>query len=208
MRSIKWLILGLIFTAQLVWATPQLGCNTPRYAALFYVGNVTKDTLGQVIGMNYSLDREQLLSVELTRTFPSGSGPRQYFGPVLNRFWLNLNLTYHRDPEMGPIYEIAPFISGHWQLFHWQDTFALFFAVGEGVSYVSNVPSREFRNSDDPVRFLNYLMFEFSCTSPKHPELEFVMRIHHRSGVFGLYNANNSGATAVGVGLRYFFWPQ
>lgn len=185
-------------------------CSAPhqptRYGALVYLGKITENTLGQVVGMNFSLDQETLYSIELTRTFSSDSAVRRYFGPLFHRAWLNLNITYHDDPVKGAIYEFAPYFSAHWRLINWQRHLNVYLAIGEGVSYVSNVPLREFRNSDEPKKLLNYLMFEFCFVHPCYSQLELVARIHHRSGVFGLYNANNSGSTAVGLAIRYFFF--
>lgn len=208
-KAITSVILTLLLVCPL--AKALTGCagypNQPeRYGVLLYAGRITNSTLGQVVGMNFTLDEEKLYSIELTRTF-AGDGPvRRYFGPMFQRFWLNFNVTYHDDPFKGNIYEFAPFISGHWRILNWHRKLQIHFAVGEGISYVTKVPMREFRNSDSPKKVLNYLMFEFSFTSPQCPQLELVARIHHRSGVFGLYNANNSGSTAVGLAVRYFFW--
>lgn len=48
-------------------------------------------------------------------------------------------------------------------------------------------------------------MFETTAALPMFPYLEAVARIHHRSGVFGLYGAGNSGSTAIGIGERVRF---
>lgn len=177
-----------------------------RYSILGYYGRMTRNTLGQVIGMAYILDDEKLYSCELSRYFASESGIRRFFGPLISKLALTINFTYHDDPYVGSIYEFDPYLYASWHLFTIPCFASANIAVGEGMSYLTATPTLEHRNSDDTKKLLNYLMFELVFSSPVYTKWEIVGRIHHRSGVFGLYNANNSGATAVGLALRYFFW--
>lgn len=183
----------------------RLPYTPTRYSALIYHGRITENTLGQVIGMCYSLDKEKLYSLEVSRYFSSDSGIRRYFDKVVSDVACSMNFTYHNDPYVGDIYEFDPFMYFAWHLFTLSDVIRCHLALGEGLSYLSKIPTRERRDSTDPKRLLNYLMFELVLGFPRHPAIELIGRIHHRSGVFGLYNANNSGSTAVGLAVRYFF---
>lgn len=205
MRRIIFILLTLC--CQMVWAQTcrTMAYEPARYGVTLYYGKITMDTLGQVVGMNFSVDDETLYSAEFNYAFSNDSAVRHYFGRMIHNAGLNLNFTIHDDPVMGTIYEVDPYFSAHWKLFTLSDFLTSTFGIGEGISYVSKVPLRETRNSDDPQRFLNYLMFEFTFSSPRYPELELIARVHHRSGVFGLYKANNSGSTAVGLAARYYF---
>ena len=57
------------------------------------------------------------------------------------------------------------------------------FAVGEGISYATEVP--ELEPGEGASQWLNYLLFEVTFALPKYPEWAIVGRIHHRSGFFG-----------------------
>lgn len=177
-----------------------------QWDVMVYYGQTTKNTLGQVIGFNAEIDKERLYSFEIGRVNDSCGNANHWLGHFWGRTEFLLNFTYHDDRlGVGSIYEYIFYFRAHWTHFPWNHYVYTTFAIGEGVSYISDIPVREQRESDEPKNFLNYLMFEVSFAHPCHKEIELVLRIHHRSGVFGLYNANNSGATAVGLGLRYYF---
>jgi hypothetical protein len=100
---------------------------------------------------------------------------------------------------------------------HWEGTIALMFrtgqiplfgglsvnlAVGEGLSYASERPSLEGNPNLEPTRLLNYLAFEAEFSHSSLPGVYFVPRIHHRSGVFGLFADKGSGSNFIGAGIR------
>ena len=92
-----------------------------------------------------------------------------------------------------------------WSNFPWQKYLVTTIGAGEGLSYDSKVPQAEAQNSTNTQNLLNFLMFEIAFALPSHPNFEVIGRIHHRSGVYGLYTDGNSGSTAVGVAVRYHF---
>ena len=49
------------------------------------------------------------------------------------------------------------------------------------------------------------MVVELTIASPRYPRLQLVMRIHHRSGAFGLYHAGNTGSNDLALGIRYLF---
>lgn len=198
----RFLLALLLLLTQPVFANWDDFWQTKWSGAVYY-GKFTKDTLGQVVGFNFELDEDKLYSVEVTRYFRIDGAMRQYWGPMVDEIGITLNFTLH-DDRFGTIYEIIPYITAKWPLLPENDLIKARIIIGEGISWVSNVPYREHRNSDEPQKLLNYLMFEISLAPAKHPEFELVYRIHHRSGVFGLYGADNSGSTAVGLTLRYY----
>ncbi|WP_373501163.1 hypothetical protein [Desulfococcus sp.] len=97
-----------------------------------------------------------------------------------------------------------------WLRFPWDRYVDTSFAVGEGFSYATRVPAVE-RDLHgeltglDPAtsKLLNYLMFEAAFGLPSYPKWDLIVRLHHRSGVFGLFNDVHGGSNAIGVGLRY-----
>ena len=100
---------------------------------------------------------------------------------------------------------------------HWEGTIALMFrtgqiplfrglgvnlAFGEGLSYASERPRLEGSFRVEPTRFLNYLAFEAEFSHASLPGVYFVPRVHHRSGVFGLFAEKGSGSNFIGAGIR------
>jgi len=176
-----------------------------RWSVLFYAGDQTDNTLGQVLGFRYSLGKQQdIYSIEVARELSPRNPIRHYISPFVGSMALALNAAYRRDPN-GPIYEIDPYMLWRWEHFPWNRYITTTFGIGWGLSWVSKVPFRETVGSTKTRKLLDYLMFEFTVASPKYPQLQLVYRIHHRSGAFGLFSAGNSGSTAVGLGIRYLF---
>lgn len=97
-------------------------------------------------------------------------------------------------------------LAARWLEFPWNDSVRTSIAVGEGVSYASSVPTIETERSPDRTsKFLNYLLLELELAPPEQSRWSFVTRIHHRSGVYGLYNGVSLGSNLLGIGMKYRF---
>jgi hypothetical protein len=84
--------------------------------------------------------------------------------------------------------------------------------VGEGLSYAFSIPAVErslhneyFDVEHNTSKLMNYLMFELSFAVPKTKHWHIFTRIHHRSGVFGLFNDATDGSNVLAIGTRYDF---
>jgi hypothetical protein len=89
----------------------------------------------------------------------------------------------------------------------WNDTVYTTIGVNTGVSLLTNLSDFE-RWRDKKGRssvFLHYLGPEFTFADPENKDLEFVLRLHHRSGVFGLFDGVVSGSTFLSAGIRVRF---
>jgi hypothetical protein len=98
-------------------------------------------------------------------------------------------------------------VVARWTRFPWDDVLDTSVAFGQGVSFASKVPEVEPRadRDEESRRLLNYLMVEVALAPPGDSRWSAVTRIHHRSGVFGLYGGVNGGSNFVGLGVRYRF---
>ena len=186
-----------------------LNANEKPWALLFYWGRTTDHTLHEVLETNYGgLIGETLYSGELSYRLAQNNPATAFFHRFLwvNSTELNANFTY-RDDVSGSIYEGNPYFSIRWAHFPWDKYIVNSFAVGEGISYDTHISSVETDLTTDggTRRLLNFLMFEATFALPSHPHIELLARIHHRSGAFGLYGAENSGSSAIGLGIRYRF---
>jgi hypothetical protein len=94
-----------------------------------------------------------------------------------------------------------------WLRFPWDHHIDTSVAVGEGLSYATSVPAVEaYRHGEEKTsKLLNYLMVETAFGLPSRPRWQLIFRVHHRSGVFGLFNDVYGGSNTIGMGLRYQF---
>lgn len=92
-----------------------------------------------------------------------------------------------------------------WLPFPWDRYLDTSFAVGEGLSYATDDPEIEVEKHDRTARLLNYLMFELAVVVPRQPQWTLFGRVHHRSGVFGLFDGVDGGSNVVAAGVRYTF---
>jgi hypothetical protein len=86
-------------------------------------------------------------------------------------------------------------------------------AAGSGLSYTSTIPIIEtdiirYKNygARKTSRLLHYLMVEAAFGVIRKPKIETFVRIHHRSGIFGLLcHDYGAGSNFLTGGIRYYF---
>ena len=173
---------------------------------LYYYGLTFNNPLFHVLTLN-SLKRwpEEIQSIEYAYTLPEKNVIRRFFNPLVGVVQIAGNITLRNGRHEPPIYEFDPYIIFRFANWPWNHYVSTSFAIAEGVSYVTAIPTLEKKDNDDTKRLLNYLMLEATLASPRYPRLEFVIRIHHRSGAYGLYRAGNTGSNDIGLGMRYLF---
>jgi hypothetical protein len=103
--------------------------------------------------------------------------------------------------------EVNGVLVARWLRFPWDHYVDTSLAFGQGLSYASRVPKLEPRADPDEAesaRLLNYLLMELELGPPRSPWRGFV-RVHHRSGAFGLFGGVRGGSNFVALGARYRF---
>jgi len=100
--------------------------------------------------------------------------------------------------------EFASSINVRWITFPWNRHLDTAVAIGGGLSVTSEVPVLEKRDPDNSqaATLLHYLLIEAAVGLP-NSHWSLVARIHHRSGIFGLFS--HSGSNVLALGLRYRF---
>ncbi|EHQ53048.1 hypothetical protein ECTPHS_10184 [Ectothiorhodospira sp. PHS-1] len=79
-------------------------------------------------------------------------------------------------------------------------------AMSLGLSYAFGNPAYEDGPKDDPerrYRFQNYNGYEVEWGLVRYPQLSFITRVHHRSGIYGVIAPRRVGSNFVTFGLRY-----
>ncbi|NLC69752.1 MAG: hypothetical protein GX751_00160 [Desulfuromonadaceae bacterium] len=92
-----------------------------------------------------------------------------------------------------------------WLPFWWDHIVDTSFAVGDGLSYATRTPAIEKEQHDETSKLLNYLMFELDFTSPRPSPWSVFFRLHHRSGMDGLFNDVRGASNALAAGVKYAF---
>jgi hypothetical protein len=91
--------------------------------------------------------------------------------------------------------------------FFWNDKVFTTLAVNTGLSLLSQ--TSEFERGRDSngknERLLHYMGPEITFADPENKNLELIVRYHHRSGVFGLFDGVVSGSTFLSSGVRIRF---
>ena len=77
-----------------------------------------------------------------------------------------------------------------WQRFPWQHLLSTTVAIGDGLSYATKIPTLEAASTINVgvTRLLNYILVETTFAPPAVTSWSLVVRVHHRSGVYGLFD--------------------
>ncbi|MEI8348165.1 MAG: hypothetical protein WCG27_11905, partial [Pseudomonadota bacterium] len=78
------------------------------------------------------------------------------------------------------------------------------FAFGDGLSAVTHHPSSETVSQNVHRSILNYILVEITLGVPKYPDWLLSLRIHHRSGIYGLMDVDG-GSDYLCLGITT--WP-
>jgi hypothetical protein len=100
-------------------------------------------------------------------------------------------------------WEFVGVLIGRWHYFPWDRYVDTSFAIGDGISYYTHVSEVEKEDDEDAQGALNYLLLELALGLPKYPRWDLVLRLHHRSSVFGLVGAAGSNFVCGGIKLAF-----
>jgi len=93
--------------------------------------------------------------------------------------------------------------NGRWNKFPWNENVLTTFAVGTGPSYATTEPDYEPHARGDASRWLNQLNLEMTFASPNDADLALLVRLQHRSGIFGTIGGTGSNYLSVGIRRQF-----
>jgi hypothetical protein len=101
-------------------------------------------------------------------------------------------------------WEFTGSVNLRWVVFPWNKWVETTAAVGEGLSWATEIPALEKADptNSDNAQLLNYILLEITFAVPES-SWSLVTRIHHRSGVWGLFG--HTGSNVLEAGIRYRF---
>jgi hypothetical protein len=196
--------------AWLCFAAPALsGEKGDANAVTFFVGRGTDTNFTTILVEPWTVEFVDLgvvaaaISTRLgTVNELTGSDP----GGIGDDFSIDLEAgTSYRfgDEEMG---EFWGAIYLRYDGFPWNDTIYTTIAADTGVSYITKTSEFEQGRSDgQSSQLLHYLAPEITFADPDNKNVEWVVKLHHRSGVFGLFDGVTGGSTFIATGLRVRF---
>lgn len=178
-----------------------------RWGVLIYHSWMTNNNIGPILtAQNVHFKYGTMNSIDLSYQLDPTNPLRRFFKPLVSTIEVAGNITQRHDPN-GLIYEFDPYLDFRWKTFPWDHYVTTTFAIGDGLSYATGIPMREQHDSsnNNAKRLLNFLVVEATFAAPSHPYLQFVVRLNHRCGAWGLFGAGNLSSNAIGLGLRYLF---
>jgi hypothetical protein len=93
-----------------------------------------------------------------------------------------------------------------WKYFPWNDYLYTNFRLGLiGASYVTGISDfeRHFDSSGHSARFLNFLVPELTFAPSADSSFEVFVRVHHRSGIYGLIDNVHGASNYIAGGIRF-----
>ncbi|MEN9916902.1 MAG: hypothetical protein RLY40_834 [Pseudomonadota bacterium] len=178
-----------------------------NWGIFIYHSWMTNSNIGPVLtAQNVHFKYGTMNSIDLSYQLDPANPLRRFFRPLVSTIEVAGNITQRHDPN-GLIYEFDPYLNFRWKTFPWDHYITTTFAIGDGLSYATGIPFREQHDSsnNNAKRLLNFLVVEATFAAPSHPDLQFVLRVNHRCGAWGLFGAGNLSSNAVGLGIRYLF---
>lgn len=181
---------------------PAVGIHAKSWGVLVYQSWMTNNNISNVLTFqNIHLKYGTMHSIDLSYKLAPQNPLRNFFN-----IEIATNISQRHDPN-GLIYEFDPYLNFRWKKFPWNNIVATTLAIGDGLSYATGIPLREQHDStnNNAKRLLNFLVVQASFAAPQYPDLQFVMRVNHRCGAWGLFGAGNLSSNAMGIGIRYLF---
>lgn len=197
---------GQLSAGELPPAAPEPQSARPAEWAVAVMGGVLNEAnFSGVIFTPWtsSFDDTQLLSATVSKRVHEFS-PASFIGPnwfvewevgagqrfgnsTASEFWTALYFRYDKFPWPDKVYMTA--------------------GASIGLNYATSISDLEVKKSGNQTgsNLLHYFAPEITVADPDNKDLEFVTRLHHRSGIFGLFNGVDGGSTFLTFGVRQHF---
>ncbi|MEB3702668.1 hypothetical protein Bealeia1_01786 [Candidatus Bealeia paramacronuclearis] len=170
------------------------------WALTFYSGPFSSQTTSKIFfDFNAQFEKSAILALAVSKKL----------GTVFeNRLQFELEAGIVKHVGHQHHWELdTPVIVARWMKFPWNETLRTTFAIGDGISFASRKPFHEVERRGDKLsaKTLNYLMAELTFGHKSLPNWDFVLRYHHRSGVFGLFDGVHDASNVFAGGIKYKF---
>lgn len=174
---------------------PATAVASEAYALTVYSGKYSDDRLGDVLVSKPVHFMDSYLAVAaVSKIFPLASRSHQWE--------LEGQLAKHYRGQSH--WEFNALAIYRWQRFPWNPYLKTSIALGDGLSYATSTPPLEAASTTNvgATRLLNYILVEITYAPPQVKDWALVVRVHHRSGVYGLFNDVEGGSNVIGMGIK------
>jgi len=179
------------------WRWADDGTSSP-YAVAVFGGEGTERNFSETLSNPFANDTtsDRMLALAVTRELA-------WYRNMLS-FEVEAMYAYHFDRETYS--EFGGAVYARWHDFPWNQYLLTTFAVGLGPSYTTIYPELETQdNPDNRSRWLNQLNLEATFALPRYPSTSLMLRLQHRSGVFGTFGGVWDASNFLVIGLRQHF---
>ncbi len=191
-------------------AVPALSETKPGpYAVTLMAGRGTDTDFTTIISEPWTTNFVDLSIVSLAASARLGT-INELTGSDLGAFGRNFSV----ETEAGAAYRFNEGSEGEfWGAlyfrfdgFPWNDTLYTTAAIDTGLTILTETSEFEQDRSDGKTSLvLHYFSPELTFADPDNKDLQFVLRLHHRSGIFGLIDGVDTGSSFITAGVRLRF---
>jgi hypothetical protein len=167
-----------------------------EWSMIGYTGQWSATPIGDIL-LNQTAFRSSYVTVA------GGSRTLQRFRQQLN-LELEVNAANHTGRQGHS--EINTALLLRWTRFPWDRILDTSVAYGLGPSYAFRAPEVEQRSRQPASQLLVFMPVEVTFAPPRkrNSDWELLVRVHHRSGAFGVVS-DSAGSNFVSAGFRYRF---
>lgn len=199
-RCLPFWMAGMVF-ASILLSPPQKAWaekSHPSWSVFAYGGQWTANRIGEILQAQTKFRSSYVWAVGASRTVYE-------IGDFL-LLEFEVNTARHTGRQNHS--EVNAAFALRWHRFPWDQYVNTSLAYGLGPSYAFRRPPIEQRSNHDPdpSRLLVFMPVEVTFGPPEKYQipLEVLLRVHHRSGAFGVVS-DARGSNFITSGLRFRF---
>ena len=169
-----------------------------RWFASLYGGRFSDNALLDILRFQTDIEESDIYVLAIGRELGRSGEKMAYEAEC--------QLGFHKGQQSHQ--ELNAVIALRWLQMPWDRFVDSSVAVGNGLSFATDEPPLEKMDQKDnkASRWLYYLYAELAFEPYKGVGWDMFLRVHHRSGVFGLFHGIDSGSNFIGIGIRYHFF--
>jgi len=167
-----------------------------QWSVFAYGGKWSDNSFLEIIPGNTEFEESYIWTMGISRTIIK----------LNNHLLIEGELNAARHSGHQDHFEFNGAFNLRWHIFPCDHYLNTSLAYGVGPSYATEKPPIEEDSNTDASRTLLFMMAELTFAPPKsnNSHWEVLIRIHHRSGVFGIVDSGGS-SNFITAGIRYRF---
>jgi hypothetical protein len=167
-----------------------------KWSVFAYGGQWSDNPIGKIL----------LFQTKFENSYVWAAGISRKIIDITDDLLIEAELGAARHTGLQDHFELNASFNLRWHNFPWDNFVNTSIAYGLGPSYANRRPPVEESSRQKPAHVLVFMPLEITLAPPKQHNLpwEFIVRVHHRSGAFGVVS-DAKGSNFVTVGLRYRF---